>query len=805
MFNHRYFSFAAAALTLMASISLCPAQESAQAPVKPEVREAWRKAMVRTPLPKSGCFKAEYPRTDWVQVECGRPSPFPNQRGAGGGANQVGNGADYAAQASGSNLISSSEGSFLQIAGGSYATGVNGDVAFTSTVDPNIFMLQMNSQAPFNATASAFPTPACAGAPNGAAGCYGWQQFLFSQTQGPAPGAGQLSAAPTAPRGNTPGVFIEYWLFNWGTPCPALPSWAVSGGTTIWTSDGAGDCWFNGPITYVPPQTAADLPNLVMTSSSSASQDVVELATTSPVGMYAYTEPTVLNLNQSWTQVEFNVFGDCCGTQTNFTSPTHLVVNTSIDDGTSNPPVCEVNDGTTGETNNLEFEPTGSPVCCPIGGSNPSIQFMEVWDTAHTHTAWCTPPSLEGDPHITTTDGTLYNFQGAGEFVSLRDSDGAEVQTRQKPVSTTFIGSDAYDGLTTCVSLNTAVAARVGDHRVTWEPNLSGIPDPSGLQLRIDGALTSLGPQGVLLGAGGRVAPQAGGALEVDFPDGKTLLVTPEWWPSQSEWYLNVDLSRLGLVSGDGAANGGGIAGALADGSWLPALPGGASVGAMPATLPARYDVLYKKFADAWRVNDKDTLFDYAQGTSTGSFTDRDWPPEQPPCVVPGSKPLEPGSEALAQAACRQVTDQHRRANCVFDVLATGDITFAKSYVATQRILAGSTTTSLTADANPTQIGEWVTFSATVVANSTGAKGVPSGSVQFAVDGSNVGEPVVVNRKGGAIWATSQLKVGTHKVTASYIPSAESLFLPSTSLEKLHIVKRCFCDAEREHKDHERE
>ena len=35
MFNHRYFSFAAAALTLMASISLCPAQESAQAPVKP--------------------------------------------------------------------------------------------------------------------------------------------------------------------------------------------------------------------------------------------------------------------------------------------------------------------------------------------------------------------------------------------------------------------------------------------------------------------------------------------------------------------------------------------------------------------------------------------------------------------------------------------------------------------------------------------------------------------------------------------------------------------------------------------------
>ena len=43
-----------------------------------------------------------------------------------------------------------------------------------------------------------------------------------------------------------------------------------------------------------------------------------------------------------------------------------------------------------------------------------------------------------------------------------------------------------------------AVAARVGKHRVTYEPNLSGVPDPSGLQLRVDGTLTTLteGPAG---------------------------------------------------------------------------------------------------------------------------------------------------------------------------------------------------------------------------------------------------------------------------------------------------------------------
>ena len=209
---------------------------------------------------------------------------------------------------------------------------------------------------------------------------------------------------------------------------------------------------------------------------------------------------------------------------------------------------------------------------------------------------------------------------------------------------------------------------------------------------------------------------------------------------------------------------------------------------------------LYRTFANAWRVNGKDSLFDYAQGTSTNSFTIRDWPPEKPPCTVRGEKPLEPGSETLAHAACRGIEDQNRRADCIFDVRATGDPIFAKSYVATQRILADSTTTSLTADADPTQIGEWVTFTVSVVANSGTATGIPSGTIQFAVDGFNVGEPVNVNSKGGAIWATSQLKVGTHRITASYVPGADSVFLPSTSLEKLHTVKRCYCDAEHENK-----
>jgi len=242
MFNRRYLSFIAAGLMLMASASLCRAQVSTQPSAEEFApRETWRKSMVRKALPKNGCFKAEHPSTDWQEVDCGRPSPFPNYP-CPNGVN-VGNVCDNVAQASGSSLISSAEGSFLPILGVTGVSGVSGDVAGTSTSVANVFELQMNTQSQWNAIngfnpyPSTFSTPACSGAPNGAAGCYGWQQFLFSQTQGPAPTGSEISL-PGAP-GTTPGLFVEYWLFNWGSPCPALPAWA---GTTTWNPDGMGDC-----------------------------------------------------------------------------------------------------------------------------------------------------------------------------------------------------------------------------------------------------------------------------------------------------------------------------------------------------------------------------------------------------------------------------------------------------------------------------------------------------------------------------------------------------------------------------------
>ena len=229
-----------------------------------------------------------------------------------------------------------------------------------------------------------------------------------------------------------------------------------------------------------------------------------------------------------------------------------------------------------------------------------------------------------GDPHIRTVDGKSYDFQAVGEFILLRDREGLEIQARQTPVETANPITDSYSGLTSSVSVNTAVAARVGSHQISYQPTVgsertagcSSFWTANQRNFRLRGSTSK-----VIVSALSMLTAQTG--LRVDYAHGAVLTVAPRLWHI---WILDIRVSHTHADEG--------IMGSIPEQTWLPTLPSGATVGPMPESLHERYITLYKIFADAWRVTNKTSLFMYAQGTSTETFTDRDWPAEKPPSIL---------------------------------------------------------------------------------------------------------------------------------------------------------------------------
>jgi hypothetical protein len=298
----------------------------------------------------------------------------------------------------------------------------------------------------------------------------------------------------------------------------------------------------------------------------------------------------------------------------------------------------------------------------------------------NTFRAFCNnPPDAAaadlGDPHLTTVNRINYDFQSAGEFTALRNSDsGFELQTRQTPVVTTFIpGANPYTGLQSCVSLNTAAAFRLGEQRVSYQPS-----GRERMEVRVDGKVVAIPRAGLNLGGGNVIAnAAAGGGIDVRAADGTRVLITPTFWSSQGYWYLNVDVIRTPAMEG--------TMGHILPGNFLPLAPDGSSFGPKPGPIPARYVLLNQKFADAWRVTAGSSLFDYAAGTTTATFTDKGWPAEPGKACsspkVPAPGPTKPVERPVAERMCRPViNDKAAYDACVFDAMVMGDGNVGDAY-----------------------------------------------------------------------------------------------------------------------------
>jgi hypothetical protein len=151
----------------------------------------------------------------------------------------------------------------------------------------------------------------------------------------------------------------------------------------------------------------------------------------------------------------------------------------------------------------------------------------------------------------------------------------------------------------------------------------------------------------------------AGNEAEIEFTKGPKVFVRPI-----GHWGLDVaiqpDISDVGKLEG--------LLGDFDGDSSNDIKPKGGS----PIKEPT-FEALYPSYADSWRIEQKESLFTYAAGASTQTYTDRNFPDQKPaPESLPG--------RAAAEALCRQqgVTDPEVLASCILDVALTGQVDFAR-------------------------------------------------------------------------------------------------------------------------------
>ena len=373
----------------------------------------WHKSMINAPVPHSGCFKAEYPRLAWQEVQCSTPPNIPMPPKHGPQPFTVGNGYDYSAQVS---------GQLLSVIGSFDTMSTTGESGFNfnsqTTAVTDSYTLQVNS----NFFAS---PPACNGATNPAS-CQGWQQYVYSSKSAGA-------------------AYIQYWLLSYGNTCP-------SG----WNSY-SGDCYRNSSSSIaVPLIPATSLAQVSLTGSVTAGgNDRLDLSDGST--HYAITSPdNIVSLANYWTEAEFAVVGDCCGFSANFNANSSIAVRATVHNGTTSAPACIVA-GFTGETNNLNL------VSTPMIGTQTAPTLISDQTSASATPASCAVASGVGDIHIHTFTPTPqvnapasnlnYDFQAAGDFILAKTDDGFEVQTRQ------ISGAPTWPNAT----LNHAIAAKIGN------------------------------------------------------------------------------------------------------------------------------------------------------------------------------------------------------------------------------------------------------------------------------------------------------------------------------------------------------
>ncbi len=145
------------------------------------------------------------------------------------------------------------------------------------------------------------------------------------------------------------------------------------------------------------------------------------------------------------------------------------------------------------------------------------------------------------------------------------------------------------------------------------------------------------------------------------------------------------------------------------------------------------------------------------------------------------SQPLVAGTATYAIAVLAA-------GNHVVSTTYTGDAAYLASTSATlTQVVLRPTTVAVTSNRVPSAtLGQNVTFTATV--RPVTGTGIPTGTVQFSIDGIPVGAVLTLNAQGRATYSTSTLSAGSHNVFAVYTPA--TVFAGSTSPTIVQVVNQ---------------
>jgi hypothetical protein len=568
-------NFPRSTFTIVALLSMF-LSSSAIAMSREEQRQfdAWRKSMARIPLPKKGCFTATYPGNEWHEVPCvtAPDRPYPPR------PYTVGSAVDFSAVVTGH--IKSATGSF---------DSIDGVTSETNNGNPDTYSLQLNSEF--------FVSPACAGAANPNV-CKGWQQFIYSTTFASA--------------------FIQYWLIDYAAPCPA--GWTPLSVHCIKNSVNA---------VVVPAQPIANLLHMSLTGTANAGgTDTIIMSIPGNPNLNAMNQDDVLTLAQGWKLAEFGIFGDGGGSDATFNAGSTMAVRTTVDDGTTSAPTCEL-EGFTNETNSLNLVPP----CCVYGGASPAVVF---WLSSNPGaTSACVGGTSIGDTHLTNFNGLLYDFQASGDFLLAETNPGFVVQTRQKSGAPTWPNA----------SVNKAVAMRLG------RTNAAVCVEPT--RLVVDGKQRDLADDtSFTLPSGVRVARSA-----------STYLFTR---PSGESVRAEVNTSYINVSVDIGPAPQSKIYGLLGNANGDQGEDDLATRNRVVLKQPITFEDLYHPYANSWRIAPNDSLLSKLCG-------DKDTA-RAIPATTFYANDLDPNARERARAICTEagVRNESLLDACTIDVTVVG-------------------------------------------------------------------------------------------------------------------------------------